>query len=418
MSTYLDDGGLGERPVQASPRDIEYPFEIQTLPLKVPIKALAPRITPPPADDEGFHSVSSPEMDSKFILPPKSNTIIEPAKEATTTTNPIPTNLQENTESDDDEFLPTGWDATSSYASTSLTPSIYQHAYENGRRFHAYKHGRYPIPNDDLEQNREDMKHALMLELTDGKLFFAPIIGGEDDAQPPKKVIDVGTGTGIWAIEMGEQFPGSEVLGLDLSPIQPQWVPPNVRFVIDDVEDEWASGGGWDFVHFRSMALVLRDLQRAVDQSFRHLKPGGWIEFQESHGLPQCDDGTMNPETDFATQYYNLCQEAMSKFGMDLSIGASVGEYLTRAGFVNVSVIKKKAPLGMWPKDKTMRLIGLYTREIALHSIRSMDKPFANMGLNEMEREVWGAKMRAAVKDNHVHRYYNYYFWYAQKPEE
>ncbi|KAM7214214.1 Trans-aconitate 2-methyltransferase [Rhypophila decipiens] len=350
-------------------------------------------------------------MEPKFILPARS--VIEPAQEATNTTNPITTtNREEENDESDDEFLPTGWDATSSYASTSLTPSIYQHAYENGRRFHAYKHGRYPIPNDDLEQNREDMKHALMLELTDGKLFFAPI------GDAPKKVIDVGTGTGIWAIEMGDQFPGSEVLGLDLSPIQPQWVPPNVRFVIDDVEDEWASGSGWDFVHFRSMALVLRDLQRAVDQSFRHLKPGGWIEFQESHGLPQCDDGTMNPETDFATQYYNLCQEAMSKFGMDLSIGASVGKYLTKAGFVNVSVIKKKAPLGTWPKDKTMRLIGLYTREIALHSIRSMDKPFANLGLNEMEREVWGAKMWAAVKDNRVHRYYSYYFWYAQKPEE
>lgn len=25
---------------------------------------------------------------------------------------------------------------------------------------------RYPIPNDDAEQNRDDMKHAMMLELT------------------------------------------------------------------------------------------------------------------------------------------------------------------------------------------------------------------------------------------------------------
>ena len=28
-------------------------------------------------------------------------------------------------------------------------------------------------PNDIIEQNREELKHALMLELTDGKHFFA-----------------------------------------------------------------------------------------------------------------------------------------------------------------------------------------------------------------------------------------------------
>ena len=51
---------------------------------------------------------------------------------------------------EEDEFLPSGWDATST-ASTSLTPSIHHHAFENGCRYHAYKYGRYPIPNDYLE---------------------------------------------------------------------------------------------------------------------------------------------------------------------------------------------------------------------------------------------------------------------------
>lgn len=28
---------------------------------------------------------------------------------------------------------------------------------------------------------------------------------------------------------VGEKYPSAEVLGLDLSPIQPTWVPPNVK---------------------------------------------------------------------------------------------------------------------------------------------------------------------------------------------
>lgn len=89
-----------------------------------------------------------------------------------------------------DEFEPEEWEEGSSNASTSICSSVYNHTYENGRRYHSYKHGRYPIPNDDLEQNREDMKHAMMLELTDGKLCYAPI------GDHPQQILDIGTGTG------------------------------------------------------------------------------------------------------------------------------------------------------------------------------------------------------------------------------
>lgn len=43
-------------------------------------------------------------------------------------------------------------------------------------------------------QQREDMKHA-MVKMLCGQLHFAPI-GGH-----PQEILDIGTGTGIWAIE-------------------------------------------------------------------------------------------------------------------------------------------------------------------------------------------------------------------------
>lgn len=52
------------------------------------------------------------------------------------------------------------------------------------------------IPNDDTEQSREDMKHAMLLELTDGKLFYAPI------GDHPQQILDIGTGTGESGSEM------------------------------------------------------------------------------------------------------------------------------------------------------------------------------------------------------------------------
>lgn len=49
-----------------------------------------------------------------------------------------------------------------------------------------------------------------------GKLFTAPI------GDSPQRVLDIGTGTGIWAIEFGDQFPSAQVIGNDLSPVQPK----------------------------------------------------------------------------------------------------------------------------------------------------------------------------------------------------
>ncbi|KAH9897570.1 S-adenosyl-L-methionine-dependent methyltransferase [Xylariomycetidae sp. FL2044] len=313
---------------------------------------------------------------------------------------------------DEDEFATSEWDeSTASTASTSVTSSIYEHEYENGRRFHKYKHGRYPVPNDDIEQNREDMKHAMMMELTDGKPFYAPI--GDN----PQKIIDIGTGTGIWAIEVADQYPSAEVLGIDLSPIQPLWTPPNVRFIIDDVEDEWLNGSGWDLVHLRAMSAVIKDVDKLCRDAFANLRPGGWIEFQEQHAVFRCDDGTMDPAADAAVGFYRLAHEAFDKMGFDIHLAADMRAMLERAGFENVQGIVKKVPVGPWARDKTLRLIGMYNKTIIQEFIPACaGRPFQALGLSEAEREVWRASAIRSLNDPVPHRYWNIHFWFGQKP--
>lgn len=38
--------------------------------------------------------------------------------------------------------------------SMTVTPSITDYIYENGRRYHRYREGSYPLPNDETEQER------------------------------------------------------------------------------------------------------------------------------------------------------------------------------------------------------------------------------------------------------------------------
>lgn len=67
---------------------------------------------------------------------------------------------------------------------------------------------------------------------------------------------------------MGDKYQGAEVLGLDLSPIQPSWVPANVTFLVDDVEAPWLNGDDWDFVHLRNMIPVMKSPVGLLKQAY------------------------------------------------------------------------------------------------------------------------------------------------------
>ena len=68
--------------------------------------------------------------------------------------------------------------------------------------------------------------HAMMSIVYDNKLHLAPI------GPTPQSILDLGTGSGLWCIEMGELYPSAEVTGVDLSANMPIWVPPNVNFEV------------------------------------------------------------------------------------------------------------------------------------------------------------------------------------------
>ncbi|TGZ82235.1 hypothetical protein EX30DRAFT_370910 [Ascodesmis nigricans] len=88
-------------------------------------------------------------------------------------------------------------------------------------------------PNDEAERDHLNFYHAVQMEIWDKQLFLGSL------TEKPHRVLDCGTGTGIWALDMAHQSPSAEVIGVDLSSIQQTWVYPNVRFEIDDLDQEW-----------------------------------------------------------------------------------------------------------------------------------------------------------------------------------
>jgi trans-aconitate methyltransferase len=97
-----------------------------------------------------------------------------------------------------------------------------------------------------------------------GKLWHSPI-----DEKKLHRVLDVGTGTGIWAIDFADEHPSTKVLGVDLSAIEPSFIPPNLEFEIDDLELDWNFHYSFDFIYSRAMSGAISDWPRFFEQSFQ-----------------------------------------------------------------------------------------------------------------------------------------------------
>ena len=262
----------------------------------------------------------------------------------------------------DDGWSDSGYSESSAgSASTSLSSSVRDFEFENGRRYHKFRQGHYLLPNDDLEQEREDMKHATILTVCGERLHFAPL---NEDQPQQLRILDMGTGTGIWCVDMGDRYPSADVLGVDLSPHQPDWVPPNVRFEVDDLESPWLHPDNhFDLIHARHMAIAFKDWDHVLSSAHRALKPGGWIEFCELDYWPGCDDGTQTPDNQHLL-WTNKVTEGLATAGVDLHGAWPLKDRIIRAGYKNVVEKIIKVPIGQWPKNTLLRKVGMYMHAV------------------------------------------------------
>lgn len=222
-------------------------------------------------------------------------------------------------------------------SSRSLYVDDLDYNFENGRRYC----GDYFFPNDDLEQDRLRVAHQVFLNVFNFQLTTVPL-------DNPQYILDVGTGTGEWAISIGEQYPSCEVVGVDISAIQPTAVPHNVFFEVDDCEIEWMRPNDTvDLVHLREMAGAIADWDFVYRQAFACLKPGGFIEVIDFH------DHASGPTSFFNcfppdAQIHVVAQallEASTRAGRRRGTFHMDPDMFQRAGFVNINVSEHSIPI-------------------------------------------------------------------------
>jgi SAM-dependent methyltransferase len=115
---------------------------------------------------------------------------------------------------------------------------------------------------------------------------FAPLDAAlESLEQPPRRALDLGTGTGSAALRLAERFPAAEVVGVDLSPAMvaearrktPPELDGRVHFEQADAAALPFGDGAFDLV-------VLANMIPFFDELARVLAPGGAAVFSFSLG--------------------------------------------------------------------------------------------------------------------------------------
>ncbi|KIX08392.1 uncharacterized protein Z518_03048 [Rhinocladiella mackenziei CBS 650.93] len=292
-------------------------------------------------------------------------------------------------------------ESTSTSYVTSIASEISRGILENERLYPQYGQHSYGMPVDEAEMDRMDLQHRKYEMLIGDKHFLAPI------GNQPQRILDLATGTGIWALDVADLYPSAQVLGVDIAPIQPKWVAPNCSFEIDDIEDTWTyRKDSFDFIHLRDPLYVVRDWPKLMRQAFEHTRPGGWCELASVYPAAMCDDGSMPDHSMF--KY--ICDKFIeASYGLQAPLDCCLrfAEYLRNAGYVDVVEHIFKIPTSPWPKDKRMKKIGALemTNLVAGATAFGLRVFSHSFGWTREETELAMVDFRRDVKNRNWHQY-------------
>ena len=182
----------------------------------------------------------------------------------------------------------------------------------------------------DIEHHRLELQADAHERLQQNNIFHALVV-------KPKRVLDVGCGTGRSTVQLAQKFPEAQIIGVDLSPVPTvHSKPDNVEYVQGDIRqlmksgDERFANGSFDYVFSRLLSMA--DWRSYISEISSILAPRGWFEVQEFEiGQHDANGNVITDEIPAMTVFYEL----LSTQSSSVLIGDDI--WLTFACFRNIA---------------------------------------------------------------------------------
>ncbi|SPJ70438.1 uncharacterized protein FTOL_00166 [Fusarium torulosum] len=237
------------------------------------------------------------------------------------------------------------------------------------------------VPNNQQEQDRNVIQHTVIVYVFEGHLHLSPI------TSRPKRVLDVGTGPGTWALEFAQKHPHCSVLGVDIEPVKPSYSRPNCSFMTMDITHDWdfADGGNFDFIHVRQLGDI-PDKKALIQSTFDNLKPGGWVEFTEwiahLHSPNHSLKGTA------LRRWNDFLEQGMRNLGTTIKYPNQFKPFLQEVGYERIIETRHGAPTNACYPGKKLQRIGHLMTQNWLLILEPLSIPVFTAGLGWTPEQV------------------------------
>jgi SAM-dependent methyltransferase len=169
--------------------------------------------------------------------------------------------------------------------------------------------------------------------------------------RPFQTILDLGCGSGRWALDMAYHYPDAEIVGVDISKTLVEYARAraktmnrnNVKFISFDALDDNLSElgrGSYDLINLRFAVGWLRGLDRWTKllERCHHLTTlGGYTVVTEGEGL-YTDSSALSRLHEMMIQALRLGGYGFPSPEQDLGVAAQLGTLLYSIGFSQVTV--------------------------------------------------------------------------------
>ena len=177
-------------------------------------------------------------------------------------------------------------------------------------------------------------------------------------------VLDVGCGSAAWARAFAKQHPASKVLAIDITPLAHlDLLPNNCEFRQVDVEQQWPFDKFcFDYIHVRMLTYAIRDWETFLLRCSCCLKPGGWIELNDTTAPYRAHNPAANVLNSKFLNWSCLFEMNREQAGFDARASLRHQDRLRLLGFINTKYTPLRWPAHpSWPTDERDKQIGALT---------------------------------------------------------